>query len=65
MIIVSVKLFSILMNLDKIVLQAAVVHLFWQNYPANTSNMQYIYSLFLYQSLLNKNIYVRKQNDNV
>jgi hypothetical protein len=62
MIIVSVKLFSILMNLDKIVLQAAVVHLFWQNYPAN---IQYIYSSFLYQSLLNKNIYVRKQNDNV
>ena len=52
MIIVTVTLFSILMNLGKIVLQV-------ENYPAN---IQYIYSSFLCQSL-NKNIYVRKQND--
>ena len=59
MIIVAVKLFSILMNLGKIVLQVGCSDKIIQ--PISSTSV-YMYS-FLYQSL-NKNIYIRKQNDN-
>ena len=58
MIIVAVKLFSILMNLDKIVLQVAVI--------LTKLSTQYPVHLFIILVLISsKNIYVRKQNDNV
>ena len=60
MIIVAVKLFSILMNLGKIVLQVGCSDKIIQ--PISSTSVHVFIILVL---IFNKNIYIRKQNDNV